>query len=139
MVAPSDQYSLLDWVPEAHGSWSLSVIVKRIPSQMTAGEMGITRIKDAVKIGSTCKMYLISLLLMASMVMLNSYDLCRVRTAALWCVYVEIASCIRLRNSLRKENVGDPKSMANDLFSRNQIPGEFLMKSSSWCMRSWGR
>jgi len=39
-------YSLLDWVPEAHGSWSLSVSVKRIPSQMTAGEMGIAQIKE---------------------------------------------------------------------------------------------
>ena len=38
-------YSLLDWVPETHSSWSLSVSVKRIPSQMTAGEMGITQIK----------------------------------------------------------------------------------------------
>ena len=38
-------YSLLDWVPEAHRSWSLSVSVKRIPSSMTAGEMGITQIK----------------------------------------------------------------------------------------------
>jgi hypothetical protein len=38
-------YSLLDWVPEAHSSWSLSVSVKRIPSQMTAGEMGIAQIK----------------------------------------------------------------------------------------------
>jgi hypothetical protein len=39
-------YSLLDWVPEAHGSWSLSVSVKRIPSQMTAGEMGVAQIQD---------------------------------------------------------------------------------------------
>ena len=39
-------YSLLDWVPEAHRSWSLSVSVKRIPSQMTAGEMGIAQIKE---------------------------------------------------------------------------------------------
>ena len=39
-------YSLLDWVPEAHRSWSLSVSVKRIPSQMTAGEMGVAQIKD---------------------------------------------------------------------------------------------
>jgi len=38
-------YSLLDWVPEAHSSWSLSVSVKRIPSQMTVGEMGIAQIK----------------------------------------------------------------------------------------------
>ena len=38
-------YSLLDWVPEAHSSWSLSVSVKRIPSQLTAGEMGIAQIK----------------------------------------------------------------------------------------------
>ena len=39
-------YSLLDWVPEAHRSWSLSVSVKRIPSDMTAGEMGIAQIKE---------------------------------------------------------------------------------------------
>lgn len=39
-------YSLLDWVPEAHQSWSLSVSVKRIPSQMTAAEMGITQIQQ---------------------------------------------------------------------------------------------
>ena len=37
-------YSLLDWVPEAHQSWSLSVSVQRIPSQMTAGEMGVAQI-----------------------------------------------------------------------------------------------
>ena len=42
-------YSLLDWVPEAHSSWSLSVSVKRIPSQMTAGEMGIAQIKELSK------------------------------------------------------------------------------------------
>ncbi|MHC4537560.1 MAG: transposase [Planctomycetota bacterium] len=39
-------YSLLDWVPEAHRSWSLSVSVKRIPSSMTAGEMGNAQIKE---------------------------------------------------------------------------------------------
>jgi len=39
-------YSLLDWVPEAHRSWSLSVSVRRIPSQMSAGEMGIAQIKE---------------------------------------------------------------------------------------------
>ena len=39
-------YSLLDWVPEAHSSWSLSVSVKRLPSSMTAGEMGIAQIKE---------------------------------------------------------------------------------------------
>jgi hypothetical protein len=38
-------YSLLDWVPEAHRSWSLSVSVKRIPSAMTASEMGAQQIK----------------------------------------------------------------------------------------------
>ncbi|MBL7161795.1 MAG: transposase [Anaerolineales bacterium] len=42
-------YSLLDWVPEAHRSWSLSVSIKRIPSQMTAGEMGIAQIKELSK------------------------------------------------------------------------------------------
>ena len=39
-------YSLLDWVPEAHQSWSLSVSVKRIPGQMTAVEMGISQVKE---------------------------------------------------------------------------------------------
>lgn len=38
-------YSLLDWIPEAHQSWSLSVSVKRIPSVMTSSEMGVTQIK----------------------------------------------------------------------------------------------
>ena len=38
-------YSLLDWVPEADQSWSLSVSVKRIPSQMTSSEMGVSQIK----------------------------------------------------------------------------------------------
>ena len=38
-------YSLLDWVPEAHRSGSLSVSVKRIPSAMTASEMGAQQIK----------------------------------------------------------------------------------------------
>jgi len=42
-------YSLLDWVPEAHSSWSLSVSVKRIPSEMTAGEMGIAQIRQLSK------------------------------------------------------------------------------------------
>jgi len=32
-------YSLLDWVPEAHRSWSLSVSVTRIPSAMTAQQI----------------------------------------------------------------------------------------------------
>ena len=39
-------YSLLDWVPEAHRSWSLCMRIKRIPSQMTAGEMGIAQVKE---------------------------------------------------------------------------------------------
>ena len=39
-------YSLLDWVPEAHRSWSLSVSIQRIPSNVTAGEMGIAQIKE---------------------------------------------------------------------------------------------
>jgi len=39
-------YSLLDWVPQAYQSWSLSVSIKRIPSEMTAGEMGIAQIKE---------------------------------------------------------------------------------------------
>ena len=39
-------HSLLDWVPEAHRSWSRCMSVKRIPSQMTAGEMGIAQVKE---------------------------------------------------------------------------------------------
>jgi len=39
-------YSLLDWVPEAHRSWSLPVSVQRIPSEGTAREVGITQIKE---------------------------------------------------------------------------------------------
>jgi hypothetical protein len=42
-------YSLLDWVPQAHCSWSLSVSVKRIPSNTTAGEMGMAQIKALSK------------------------------------------------------------------------------------------
>jgi hypothetical protein len=38
-------YSLLDWVPEAHSSWSLSVSVERIASQQTASEVGIAQIE----------------------------------------------------------------------------------------------
>jgi hypothetical protein len=39
-------YSLLDWVPQADQSWSLSVSVKRIPSGMTAVEMGVEQVKE---------------------------------------------------------------------------------------------
>ena len=46
-------YSLLDWVPEAHSSWSLSVSVKRIPSDMTAGEVGVAQIQVLSKSQST--------------------------------------------------------------------------------------
>jgi hypothetical protein len=42
-------YSLLDWVPQAHRSWSLSVSIKRIPSSMTAGEMGIAQVEELSK------------------------------------------------------------------------------------------
>jgi hypothetical protein len=38
-------YSLLDWVPEAHRSWSLPISIQRIPSSMNASEMGIAQIK----------------------------------------------------------------------------------------------
>jgi hypothetical protein len=38
-------YSLLDWVPEAHTSWSLSVSVERIASHETAREVGIAQIQ----------------------------------------------------------------------------------------------
>ncbi len=38
-------YSLLDWVPQAHQSWSLSVSVKRIASTQTAVEMGVEQVK----------------------------------------------------------------------------------------------
>lgn len=39
-------YSLLDWVPEAHQSWSLSLSIKRIPSEITAVEMGVNQVKE---------------------------------------------------------------------------------------------
>ncbi len=39
-------YSLLDWVPAAHQSWALSVSIQRIPSDMTAVEMGITQVQE---------------------------------------------------------------------------------------------
>jgi hypothetical protein len=39
-------YSLLDWVPDAQQSWSLAVSVKRIPSELTAVEMGIVQVKE---------------------------------------------------------------------------------------------
>ena len=38
-------YSLLDWVPETQSSWSLSVSVKRIPSNESAISVGIEQIK----------------------------------------------------------------------------------------------
>jgi len=38
-------YSLLEWVPEAHTSWSLSLSVARIPSHLSAREMGVAQIK----------------------------------------------------------------------------------------------
>jgi len=38
-------YSLLDWVPETQSSWSLSVSVKRIPSDESAISVGIEQIK----------------------------------------------------------------------------------------------
>jgi hypothetical protein len=42
-------YSLLDWVPDGHQSWSLSVSVKRIPGEMTAVEMGIEQVRELSK------------------------------------------------------------------------------------------
>ena len=39
-------YSLLDWVPDADQSWSLSLSVKRIPSEMSAVEMGVRQVKE---------------------------------------------------------------------------------------------
>jgi hypothetical protein len=36
-------YNLLDCLPQAHCNWSLSVSAKRISSNTTAGEMGITQ------------------------------------------------------------------------------------------------
>lgn len=38
-------YSLLDWVPETQSSWSLSVNVRRIPSDESAISVGIEQIK----------------------------------------------------------------------------------------------
>jgi len=45
VVVIGQKYSLLDWVPEASGSWSLSVEVKRVPSEMTELEMGVEQVK----------------------------------------------------------------------------------------------
>lgn len=42
-------YSLLDWVPDADQSWSLSLSVKRIPSEMSAVEMGVRQVKELSK------------------------------------------------------------------------------------------
>jgi hypothetical protein len=39
-------YSLLDWVPKSHQSWSLSVNIQRVPSSTTAVEIGITQVKE---------------------------------------------------------------------------------------------
>jgi len=38
-------YSLLDWIPERHRSWSLSVDVERILSQQTAVEVGVQQVE----------------------------------------------------------------------------------------------
>lgn len=45
VVVIGHKYSLLDWVPEASGSWSLSVDVERVPSENTDLEMGIEQVK----------------------------------------------------------------------------------------------
>jgi len=42
-------YSLLDWVPEPHSSWSLSVDVQRIPSNRTDQEVGVEQVKALCK------------------------------------------------------------------------------------------
>ena len=39
-------YSLLDWVPDADQSWSLSVSIERIPREITAVEMGIAQVQE---------------------------------------------------------------------------------------------
>ena len=129
-------YSLLDWVPEAHRSWSLSVSVKRIPSQMTAGEMGIAQIKELSQNRADLQMYSILLLPMASMAMPNSYALYRVKAAALWCACVKTASYIGFPNSPRKENVGDPEYTGNVLCSRNQRLGKCQTKSAYLALNS---
>jgi len=82
-------------------------------------------------------MYWISLLLMANTEMPSSCAFYRVKTAALWCAYVEIASYIEFRNGPRKENVGDPECMANASPSSSRKLGKLLMKSSSWNMTNW--
>lgn len=38
-------YSLLDWVPRPHSSWSLSVNLQRIPSSATASEVGVQQVQ----------------------------------------------------------------------------------------------
>ena len=39
-------YSLLEWCAEPHSSWSLPVDVRRVPSTLTAQEVGAEQIKD---------------------------------------------------------------------------------------------
>ncbi len=124
-------YSLLDWVPDAHQSWSLSVSVKRIPSEMTAVEMGIESGQGTQpKSGSICRMYWISWLPMASMAMPNSCVPCKVNTVGLWCACDETGFCIGPQSNRRKENVVVQEYMANALLSRNQKPGVYPMKPS---------
>jgi hypothetical protein len=48
-------YSLLDWVPDADQSWSLPLSVKRIPSEMSAVEMGIRQVKELSENRTACQ------------------------------------------------------------------------------------
>lgn len=45
VVVIGHKYSLLDWVPEASGSWSLSVDVERVPSDKTDMDIGVEQVK----------------------------------------------------------------------------------------------
>jgi len=92
-------YSLLDWVPEAHQSWSLSVSVKRIPSQMTAAEMGITQIQQLSENRADLPSVLDIVAADGKYAMPSSSALCKVKVAVLWCACVKTGSCIGFRNS----------------------------------------
>jgi len=45
IVVIGQKYSLLDWVPEANGSWSLSIEVERVSSDKTELEVGVEQVK----------------------------------------------------------------------------------------------
>jgi len=47
-------YSLLEWCAQPHSSWSLPVDVRRVPSTMTAQEIGVEQIKSLAEVRAAC-------------------------------------------------------------------------------------